>query len=112
MIASGTRRNASPNPAASFTPHPARSPSECIERPKLSCAPQIKAHDDDGVDGEGGGERDVPGRALLRVDDLADEQAAVADDLWPDEIAQRQRAGEDRTRAASRQRQGKAPVAE
>src|SRR3569833_3115996 len=97
-MASGTSRNASPNPAASFNPQPARCPSERIERSEPAGAPEVEAHDDDGDDGKGGRERDVPGRALLRVDDLADEQPAIADDLRHDEIAQRQREGEDRAR--------------
>src|SRR3954470_6045971 len=98
MMASGTSRNASPNPAATFNPHPARCPSERIESSEPAGAPEIEAHNDDRNHGEGGGERDVPGGALLRVDDLTDEEPPVADDLRHDVVAQRQREGEDRAR--------------
>ena len=37
---------------------------------------EINGHDDDRHDGEGRRERNVAGRALLRVDGLADEMAA------------------------------------
>ncbi len=54
---------------------------------------------------EGGGERDVAGRALLRVDGLADEQPRRADDLRDDVVAERQREGEDRAGDDAGQRQ-------
>jgi hypothetical protein len=46
---------------------------------------------------KGGGQRDIAGGALLRIDGLADEQSRRADDLRNDVIAKRQRKGEDRT---------------
>ena len=51
---------------------------------------------DDRHDGERRGERDVAGRALVRIDRLADEGLGVADDAGDDVVAQRQREGEDR----------------
>ena len=50
-------------------------------RPPALGAPEIEAHDDDRHDREGGGQRDVAGGALLRVDGLADEEPRGADDL-------------------------------
>ena len=56
----------------------ARAVSERIEGPHPPGDRQIDHHDDDRHHGEGGGERDVPGGALLRVDRLADEVARTS----------------------------------
>ena len=60
---------------------------------------------DDRHDGEGGRERDVAGRALLRIDHLADDERRRADDLRDDVVAERQREGEDRAGDDARRRQ-------
>ena len=60
--------------AASLSPSPA---SERIERPQPLRDREVDRHDHDRHDREGGGERDVPGGALVDVDRLADEQAAT-----------------------------------
>ena len=44
-----------------------RARSECIERPHPLRHGQIDQHDDDRHDGEGRGQRDVPGGALQLV---------------------------------------------
>ena len=64
-----------------------------------------------GTTREGGGQRDVPGGALLDVDDLAEDQRRRADDLRHDVVAERQREGEDRAGddAGQRQRQDHRP---
>ena len=62
--------------AASFRPRGAM-PLRAHRTPPCRLAPpEIEAHDDDRHHGEGRRQRDVAGRALLRVDRLADERAA------------------------------------
>src|SRR3546814_19344395 len=104
MSSSGRCRNSRPPAAASFNAVGAPD-LERIERSQPARAPEIEAHDDDRYDGEGGGQRDVAGGALVDIDRLADEEARGADDLRDDVIAQRQREGEDRAGDDARQRQ-------
>src|SRR3546814_10127477 len=104
MSSSGRCRNSRPPAAASFNAVGAPD-LERIERSQPARAPEIEAHDDDRYDGEGGGQRDVAGGALVDIDRLADEEARGADDLRDDVIAQRQREGEDRAGEDARQRQ-------
>ena len=70
--------------------------SERIEGPEAFGDGQVDRHDRDRHDGEGGGERDVAGRALVQIDGHADEGPRVADDAGNDVVAQGQREGEDR----------------
>ena len=103
MSASGTCRNRRwpPQPAASLAGPQRR--GACSTRIRAHRTPpaawrhqQIDGHDHDRHDGEGGGQRNIARRALVRIDRLADEGAEVADDAGNDVVAQRQREGEDR----------------
>src|SRR5689334_18865354 len=67
---------------------------------------QVEDHDHDRDHGERGRERQVAGRADVGVDDVADEaRVRPADQDRRDEVAQREREGEDRPGHHARQRQ-------
>src|SRR5436190_14163614 len=112
MKASGRFRNRIPKIAEIESPNPARRVLERIEGAKTLGDDEINSHDHDRDHRKGSGKRQVSGRALLRIHDLADERTRAADHARNDEIAKRERKGEDRAGRHARDRQGKDDLAE
>src|ERR1700722_1581481 len=117
MKASGRCRSARPPAAPSRKPSggpsfDGRSRLERIERPGAFRYRQEHAHDDHRRDGEGRRERDVSGRALLRVNHLAQDERRRANNLGHDVVAEREREGEDRPRHNPRSRKRQDHMAE
>ena len=83
---------------ARFMAEPVRRPRFRAHRapPCASRRSEIDDHDEDRRDAERRRERNVSGRALLRVDRLAENERRRADDLRDDVVAERERKGEDR----------------
>src|SRR5574343_1665222 len=104
MTAIGKCMNSRPPQAAAFSNG---FPLERIEGPQPTRQRQIERDQHDRHHGERGRQRNIAGRALLHIHEVADEQPGRPDQGRDDVIAQRQREGEDGAghHAGERQRQ-------
>src|SRR5690348_4622694 len=72
--------------------------SQVVQRAGLPDAEQEDDHDDDRYGGQRGRERQVVRRAAVALDQVPQQLALAADDLYGDVVAEAQREREDRTR--------------